>query len=189
MIKSIGTHAMAATAVIALAGAGAVAAQTPARAAGFAAAYTCSVPVLGARPVVIRGELTAAPGRASVGQPVQFRLHISSLSLQAPLTIDSWTAVAGIDVSGGQAAAFRMAGSGGPVAPRRPITGDLYGSWTPRARGIDRFRGGNVSVTARISRLGIFTASCVPNGPRPVLESVAVAQYHRFVRTAPRADI
>jgi hypothetical protein len=189
MIKTIGTHAMAATAVIALGGAGAVAAQAPARASAFAAAYTCTVPVLGSRPVVIRGTLTASSGRAAAGQPIQFQLHISSLSLQAPLTIDSWTAVAGIDVSGAQATAFRMAGSGGPVAPHRPITGDLYGSWTPRARGIDRFRGGNVAITARIARLGILTASCVPNTPRPVLESVAVAPSSRFARKAAGIDL
>ena len=180
MIKTIGTHAMAATAVIALGGAGAVAVQAPAHASAVAAAYTCTVPVLGTRPVVIRGTLTASPARASVGQPIRFQLHISSLSLQAPLTIDSWTAVAGVDVSGAQAAAFRMAGSGGPVGPRRPITGDLYGSWTPRVRGVDRFRGGNVAITARITRLGVLTASCLPSAPRPVLETVAVAPYPRF---------
>jgi hypothetical protein len=124
-----------------------------------------------------------------VGEPIRFQLHIASLSLQAPLTIDSWTAVAGIEVSGRQATTFRMAGSGGPVTPRRPISGDLYGSWTPRTRGIDRFRGGNVSITARIARLGILTASCAPNAPRPVMETVAVLQYHRFAGRAGGTDI
>jgi hypothetical protein len=189
MIKTIGTYAMAATAVIALGGAGAVATQTPAHASAFAAAYTCTVPVLGSRPVVIRGVLTASPDRVTAGQPVQFQLHIASLSLQAPLTIDSWTAVAGIDVSGAQSTGFRMAGSGGPVSPHRPITGDLYGTWTPRARGVDRFRGGNVAITARIARLDILTASCLPNAPRPVLESVAVVPYPRFAHRAAGVDL
>jgi hypothetical protein len=189
MIKTIGTYAMAATAVLALGGAGALVTQAPASASAFAAAYTCTVPVLGSRPVVIRGMLTATPGRAAVGQPVQFQLHISALSLQAPLTIDSWTAVAGIDVFGAQATSFRLTGTGGPVSPRRAITGDLYGTWTPRARGTDRFRGGNVAITARIARVGILTGTCVPNTPRPVMESIAVLPNPRFVRRAPSADI
>ena len=184
MIKTIGTYSMAAAAVIALGGAGAVAAQAPARASAFAAAYTCSVRVLGSQSVVIRGALTASPGRVTVGQPVQFQLHISSLSLQAPLTIDSWTVLADIDVSGAQSTGFRLAGSGGPVTPRRSITGDLYGTWTPKARGVDRFRGGDVRITAQIARVGDVTATCLPASPRPVLESLAVLPSPRIARRA-----
>ncbi len=105
---------------------------------------------------------------------VRFQLHIASLSLQAPLTIDSWTAVAAIGVAGTQSAAFRMTGSGGPVTPRQPITGDLYGSWRPDTSGMKRLRGGGVLITARIGRIGTLTARCLPNTPRPVIGSVLV---------------
>ncbi|MDN3358213.1 hypothetical protein [Actinomadura sp. DC4] len=179
MIKSLSTHAMA---VLALGGAGATATQAPARADTFAAAYTCTVPVLGSRPVVIRGTLTALPDRAVAGQTVRFQLHIAGLSLQTPLAIESWTAVAGIEVTGAQNTAFRMAGSGGLVSPRRPITGDLFGAWTPRVRGVDRLRGGTVAITARIARVGVLTSTCLPNDPRPVLETIGVVGYHRFAR-------
>jgi hypothetical protein len=181
MIKSIGKHAMATATVIALAGTGAVAVQESARASDFSAAYTCTVPVLGARSVVINGTLTTLTNRVVVGQPVRFQLHIARLSLQTPVAIDSWTAVAGIDVTGAQAASFRMAGSGGPVAPHQPISGDLFGSWVPRARGVDRFRGGAVSITARVARVGVLTATCLPNTPRPVMETLMVLP-HRFLR-------
>jgi len=174
MIKSIAKHAVATATVIALGGTGAASAQESARASAFSAAYTCSVPVLGTRPVVITGTLTAMADRVIVGQPIRFQLHIARLSLQAPVTIDSWTAVAGIDVNGAQATSFRMAGTGGPVTPRQPISGDLYGTWVPRARGVDRLRGGAVSITARVSRIGILTATCLPVTPRPVLETVTV---------------
>jgi hypothetical protein len=178
MIKSIGKHAMATATVIALGGTGAASAQESVPASVFAAAYTCTVPVLGTRPVVINGMLSAVPNRVVVGQPVRFQLHITRLSLQTPVTIDSWTAVAGIDVNGAQATSFRMAGSGGPVGPRQPISGDLYGTWVPRAHGVDRFRGGTVSITARIARIGILTASCLPATPRPVIETLTVLPHH-----------
>jgi hypothetical protein len=181
MIKSIGKHAVATATVIALGGTGAVSAQESARASVFSAAYTCTVPVLGTRPITINGMLTAMAGRVVAGQPVRFQLHIARLSLQTPVAIDSWTAVAGIDVTGAQATAFRMAGSGGSVAPHQPISGDLHGSWVPRARGVDRFRGGAVAISARVARIGVLTASCLPNAPRPVLETLTVLP-HRFLR-------
>jgi hypothetical protein len=141
----------------------------------FSAAYTCTVPVLGARSVTIHGRLTAAPVRASVGQPIRFQLHIGRLSLQSPVPIDSWTAVAGIDVAGAQTtSSFRVAGSGGRLTPREPISGDLYGTWTPRTHGTYRFRGAAVTISARVARIGVFTASCQPVSPRPVLEAVTV---------------
>lgn len=189
MIKSIGKHAMAATTVIALGGSLAVATQEAAQASTFSAAYTCTVPVLGARPVTIYGSLTASSERAGVGQPIRFHLHIARLSLQSPVAIDSWTAVAGIEVSGAQSTAFRMAGSGGALAPREPVSGDLFASWTPRARGVDRFRGGNVIISAKVARLGLLTASCQPNAPRPVMETVGVLAAHRAVRTRDNTDV
>jgi hypothetical protein len=177
VIKSIGKHIMTAATVISLGGAAAVAPQESARASAFSATYTCTVPVLGARPVTIYGRLTASPVRVAVNRPIRFELHIARLSLQAPVAIDSWTAVAGIDVSGAQATSFRLAGSGGPLRPRQPISGDLYGTWTPRARGTDRFRGANVTISAKVARVGVLTASCEPNAPRPVMETVAVLPY------------
>jgi hypothetical protein len=159
------------------------AAAGPARADAFSAAYTCTVPVLGARSVTIHGRLTAAPARASVGQPVRFQLHIGRLSLQSPVPIDSWTAVAGIDVSGAQTtSSFRVAGSGGRLTPREPISGDLYGTWTPRAQGTYRFRGAAVMISARVARIGVLSASCQPLTPRPVLEGV-VALSPRVLRS------
>jgi hypothetical protein len=178
MIKSIAKHAMATATVIALGGTGAASAQESARASVFSAAYNCTVPVLGSRPIVINGTLTAMANRVIVGQPIRFQLHIARLSLQTPVAIESWTAVAGIDVNGAQATSFRMAGTGGPVAPRQPISGDLYGTWVPRARGVDRFRGGTVSISARIARIGVLTATCLPVTPRPVLETVTALPHH-----------
>ncbi|MCW2864288.1 MAG: hypothetical protein JWP48_5996 [Actinoallomurus sp.] len=177
MIKSIGRHTMAAATVIALGGAGGVASQGPARADVFSAAYTCTVPVLGARPVLIHGRLTASSARAAVNQPIRFHLHINRLSLQSPVAIDSWTAVAGIDATGPQAASFRVAGSGGALTPRQPVSGDLFGTWTPRARGTYRFRGANVTISARVARIGALTATCQPNPPRPVMETVTALSY------------
>lgn len=185
MIKSIGKHATAAAAVAAIGAGTAVAVQEPARASAFAAAYTCSVPVLGARPVTIHGSLAASSGGAVAGRPVRFHLRISRMSLMSPVPIDSWSAVAGIDVSGARSGAFRMTGSGGALAPGRPISGDLTGSWTPRVHGTYRFRGGKVLISARVARLGVLSATCAPDTPRPVLETVAVAPPHGYARSAP----
>jgi hypothetical protein len=179
MIKSIGRHAMAATAVLAIGGAGIVSAPRPAHASTFSAAYTRTVPVLGARSVVITGSLTASPDRVATGQPIRFQLHIARLSLQSPVPIDSWTAIAGIDVNGAQTTSFRMAGTGGPLGPRQPVSGDLYGSWTPRGPGVDRLRGGTVVISAKVARVGVLTASCQPITPRPVLETVSVLSVRR----------
>jgi hypothetical protein len=143
-------------------------------ASAFAAAYTCTVPILGARPVTIYGRLTAQQPRATVGQPVRFHLRIARLSLQSPVPIDAWSAVAGIDVRGAQPSSFRVAGTGGQLSPRQPISGDLTGVWIPRTPGPNRLRGANVTITARVARVGQFTATCTPIAPRPVLETVTV---------------
>lgn len=175
---TFGKHTMPAVAAIALSAAtvaGTVTAtERPARADTFLAAYTCTVPILGARPVTIHGSLTADPARAVVNQPIRFRLHISRLSLQSPVAIDEWTATAEVDVAGAQDTSFRVEGTGGAVLPHRPVTGALFGSWTPRAQGTDHFRGGRVMISARVARLGVLTASCTPNTPRPVMETVTV---------------
>lgn len=185
MIKSIGKHATAAAAVVALSAGTAVVTQEHARASTFAAAYTCSVPVLGARPVTIQGSLTASSDGAVSGQPIRFHLRISRLSLMSPVAIDSWDAVAEIEASGAPSVGFRMNGSGGALAPRRPVSGDLYGTWTPRTHGTYRFRGGSVVINARVARLGVLSATCAPNAPRPVMETVTVAPLHRYARTTP----
>jgi hypothetical protein len=174
MIKSIGRHTVTAATTIALGSVPVVAPHGSAEASSFSATYTCSVPVLGSRPVTFQGRLTAAPDPATAGRPIRFHLRITRLSLHTPVAIDSWTAVAGIDVNGAQATSFRVTGTGGPVTPRQPLTGDLFGAWTPRTPGEDRFRGGNVAITARIARVGQLTATCAPTTPRPVMETVTV---------------
>jgi hypothetical protein len=176
MIKSIGRHALTAATTITLGGAAVVAPYGPAEASSFSATYTCTVPVLGSRPVTINGRLTASADQPTVGRPVRFHLRISRLNLRTPVAIDSWTAVAEIDVRGAQTSSFRMTGTGGPVTSREPISGDLFGSWTPRTPGTARFRGANVALTARVARVGQLTAACTPTTPRPVMETVTVLQ-------------
>ncbi|MCW2947181.1 MAG: hypothetical protein JWR24_3898 [Actinoallomurus sp.] len=174
MIESLGKRAMAAATMVALGGLGAVAVQAPARAAGFSVAYTCNVPLLGTKAVTINGTLTASPSRPATNTPTHFQLHISSLGLHSPVTINSWSATAGMDVSGAQTASFQLRGSGGSVPAHQPISGDLAGDWTPRARGTDQLRGGNVTIQGNISFLGNVTAPCVPKDPRPVIGTLTV---------------
>jgi hypothetical protein len=186
MMKSLGKQAMAASTVVALGSVGAVAIQAHAHAAGFSAGYTCRVPVLGAKPVTINGTLTA-PGRTTTNTPARFHLHISSLSLRSPVTINSWNATARIDVTGAQTASFRLRGSGGSVPAHQPITGDLAGVWVPRARGTDQLRAGNVTIKANISPLGDVTVACTPTDPRPVAKTLVVTSPHgRFGDVSPR---
>ncbi|WP_378209788.1 hypothetical protein [Actinoallomurus acaciae] len=174
MTKSIRRHTVTAATMIALGGTAVVTPYGSAEASSFSATYTCSVPVLGSRPVTINGRLTASPDRATVGRPIRFQLHIARLNLRTPVAIDSWTAVAEINVNGAQSTSFRMTGTGGPVTPRQPISGDLFGTWTPRTTGTDRFRGANVALTARVARVGQLTAACTPTTPRPVMETTTV---------------
>jgi hypothetical protein len=174
MSESLGKHAMAAATVVALGGLSAVAVQAPAHAADFSAAYTCDVPMLGRKTATINGTLIASPNPATVNRKTHFRLQIPNLSLHSPVTIKSWSATAGIGVSGAETAWFQLTGSGGSVLFRQPITGDLTGDWTPMARGIDRFRGGNVTIRLNVLFLGTHTVSCVPKGPRPVAETLRV---------------
>ncbi len=153
----------------------------PAAASAFSAGYVCSVPVLGARPVLISGTLTASPERTQAGAAVRFRLHISALSLQSPVVLNSWSATAGIDVGGAQTASFRLTGSGGPVPPHQPISGDLTGVWVPRAHGVDRLKGGDVTIKASVPVLGNVISLCVPKAPRPVIETLTVLSSARDV--------
>ncbi len=174
MTKSLRRPAAAVLGAVALGGATAVASQAPAAASAFSAAYSCSVPVLGTRPVVISGTLTASPERTAAGAPVRFRLHIASLSLQSPVVLNSWSATARINVGGAQTASFRLTGSGGPVPPHQPISGDLTGVWGPKAHGIDQLKGGDVTIRANVPVLGNVISLCVPRSPRPVLETLTV---------------
>jgi hypothetical protein len=172
MMKSLGKHALAAALTVTLGNFAAV--EAHARAAGFSAGYTCRVPVLGTRSVTINGMLTASPSPTTTDTPTRFRLHITSPSLRSPVPIGSWSATARIEVTGAQTASFRLTGSGGLVPAHQPITADVSGVWTPRARGTDRMRGGAVTIKANIPRLGNVTVPCVPKHPRPVVATLAV---------------
>lgn len=186
MIETFGMRAISTATVVTVGGLGAVVIQVPARAAGFSAGYTCTVPVLGARSVTMSGTLTAWPSRPTVNTRTRFRLHISSLSLRSPVVINSWSAVAGIDVSGAQSASFRLAGSGNSLSAHQPVTGDLAGYWTPRVRGTHELRAGNVTLKANMPLLGDVTALCTPNAPRPVLATLTVAPSHGGFRDVTR---
>src|SRR5215470_17592460 len=70
MIPRIGSKAAATAAVLVLGGAGATAAQVPASASELTAAYSCSVPGVGAENVTAVGALTASPNPAAAGSPV-----------------------------------------------------------------------------------------------------------------------
>lgn len=174
MIGSLARRAVTASALLAVGGLGAVALQSPAHASAFTADYTCSIPLSGSQTVTITGSLTASPNPTTAGTSTHFALHISNLSLSSPLAINSWSATAGIDVSGAQSTSFQVTGSGGSVPANTPITGDLAGDWTPTATGTDQFQGGNVTVKAKITLLGTVTIPCTPNSPRPVAETLTV---------------
>lgn len=182
MMKPLGKHAVAALTVVALGDVSVGAVEAHARPIGFSAAYTCRVPMLGARSVTIDGTLAASPSRPTTGTPTRFRLRISSPSLRAPVAIHSWTATARIDVTGAQTASFQLAGSGGAVPAHQPISAGLTGGWTPKVRGAHQLRGGDVTVTANISRLRNVAAPCTPRHPRPVLATLVVASPHRARR-------
>ncbi|GAA2071333.1 hypothetical protein GCM10009780_03310 [Actinomadura alba] len=171
-MESLGPHGLAAATLVTLGGVGAV--QAHAQPAAFSAGYICRVPVLGAKSVTINGTLTASPSRPTTDTATRFRLRISSLTLRSPVPIDSWNATAGIDVTGPRTSSFRLTGSGGSVPPHQPITADLTGVWTPRARGVHRLRSGDVTIRANISRFGSHTATCAPKDPRPVSATLVV---------------
>jgi hypothetical protein len=176
MITSLGKHAAVAATAVAVGGLGAIATQAAtqvaAQAAGFSAAYTCSGPMLGTRAAVLDGWLTS-PGQTAVNRPTGFQLHISSLNLGAPFTIDSWSASARVRVSGVENSAFRVAGSGGFVAAGQPLAGDLSGEWAPTVNGTHALTVGGITVSAT-TPAGNVTAYCTTGEPRPVAETLTV---------------
>jgi hypothetical protein len=175
MMGTIGRRVVAGSTALALGGLGVIAAQSPAQAADFSAAYTCTAPVLGTQNVTISGSLTATPNPAAAGTPVGFALTLTEISLQSPVAINRWTMTAALDVSGAQTASFQVAGSGGRVPANTPITGELTGTWTPTVAGTDEVRGAAVTVVANVVLLGNVTVSCTPNDPRPVGETLTVS--------------
>lgn len=172
MITSLGNHAVTLTTVFALGGLGATAAQAPAQAAGFSAAYTCNIANLGQTAAVLNGWLTS-PGTAFNG-PGRFRLHISSLSLQSPIPIESWSGTAWIDVRGAENTTFQVSGAGGPVAAQGAIAGDLTGDWAPVTGGTDLLSVGGIEIIANSAEAGSISVQCVPNGA-PVADVLKVA--------------
>lgn len=173
MIFSLAKHAVAAATVVAVGGLTVMASQTPAQAGGFSAGYTCDIPVLGARNVVLEGWL-ASPGQTIAGRPTGIQLRISGLNLGSPVAIDAWSAAAWIDVGGAESASFQVTGSGGPVPAQQPIVGDLFGNWAPAAAGTDVLSVGGLAISANTAATGNVTVQCVPNTRRPVAETLTV---------------
>jgi hypothetical protein len=191
MITSFGKHAVAAATVAALGGLGVAVAHTPARASGFSTAYTCALPLLGSRAAILDGWLTS-PGQTAVNGTAAFRLHIARLTLNSPVPIDSWNASASIGVRGAEISSFRVAGSGGFVPARQPLSGDLIGDWAPTQRGTDLLSVSSITISANTTTAGTITAQCVPNEARQASETLTVfppyaaggnrphaVQYHR----------
>jgi hypothetical protein len=181
MITSFGKRAATVTTVFAIGALSAVAVQAPARASGFSAAYTCNISNLGQTAAVLNGWLTS-PGTTFSG-PSRFQLHISSLNLQSPVPIDSWTATAWINVGGAENTTFQVSGSGGPVPAQGAIAGDLVGDWAPVMGGTDLLSVGGIELTANSAEAGSVPVQCVPNGTT-VAEVLRVASpYHgRWIR-------
>jgi hypothetical protein len=192
MITSFGKHALAAATAAALGGLGVAVAHAPARASGFSTAYTCTLPLLGSRAAILDGWLTS-PGQAAVNGRTAFRLHIARLTLNSPVPIDSWNASASIAVRGAESSSFRVAGSGGFVPARQPLSGDLIGDWAPTQRGTDLLSVNSITISANTTTNGTITAQCVPSEDRKVAESLTVfrpytgsgrrphaAPYHRY---------
>ncbi len=172
MITSLGKHALAAAAVFAAGGIGALAAQAPAQAGGVNTAFTCSGPQLGTRTTVLDGWL-ASPGETAVGRPTAIRLHIARLHLASPRPIVSWTASARINVSGTESTWFRVTGAGGFTHSHQPLSGDLTGELVPAVRGPHLLSVGGITVNANTAGPGGFMVHCVPND-RPVVETLRV---------------
>lgn len=176
MITSLGRTAVTVTTVLAVGGLSAVTTQAPAQASGFSAAYTCNIANMGQTAAVLNGWLTS-PGTTFSG-PARFRLHISSLSLQAPIPVDSWSATAWINVGGAENTTFQVSGFGGPVPAQGAIAGDLVGDWAPTMAGTDLLSVGGIEITANSAQAGSVPVQCVPNGS-PVAEVLRVASpYH-----------
>lgn len=170
-----GMHVTAVVPAVALGALGAVAVQPPARADRFSAAYTCSVPLMGSRPMTIAGTLDATPNPTSAGTATRFLLAIASLTLRSPIAINSWSASAAIEVDGAQDASFHLRGAGRGVRAGQPIDGRLAGRWTPAAPGTDRLRGGPVTIKLNVPLFGDVTVPCAPKGDHPLMATLTVA--------------
>ncbi|GAA4639257.1 hypothetical protein GCM10023196_100180 [Actinoallomurus vinaceus] len=172
MSKSLGRRAATAATVIALGGLGVVAAQAPASASTFTGSYTCNS-ILGTQNITVNGTATASPNPTTVGTSTHFTAHIAT-SLSSPLAINSWSATLTANVSGAQTASFQATGSGGSIPANQAIAADVAGDWTPTAAGTDQISGGNVSIKANVVLVGNITATCTPNSPIPVAETLTV---------------
>jgi hypothetical protein len=172
MITSLGKRAAAAATVFAIGGLGPVVVQAPAHASAFSAAYTCNIAGLGQTAAVLNGWL-ASPGTAFTG-PARFQLHISSMNLQAPVPVDTWTATAWINVHGAEDTTFVVSGGGGAIPAQGAIAGDLAGDWAPVVGGTDLMSVGGIEIMANSAEAGNVTVQCVPNGA-PVAEVLQVA--------------
>jgi hypothetical protein len=171
MIMSLGKAAVAAVLAI-----GGLAAPAHAQASRFSAAFTCNIANLGQTSAVLNGWL-ASPGTTFSG-PARFRLHIHSLTLQAPVPIDSWSATAWINVGGAENTTFQVRGGGGALPIQGALTGDLVGDWAPYAAGIDLLSVGGLEISANSREAGGIPVQCVPNGA-PVAEVLHVASPYR----------
>ena len=160
-------------AAIALGVAGLAVAPATAYADEVSAPYTCTTP-LGTQAVSIQASLTATPDPSAAGGEVAFVLNVSQLGLTAPLTVNSWTATATLEVSGAETAQFQVTGTGGPIPANQPIGGVLNGAWTPSVPGTDEVRGGDVAVTANVVLIGNVSLACTPDEPRPVGATLTV---------------
>jgi hypothetical protein len=160
MIKSLGRRTVTVTTVLAVGGLGAVAGQAPAQASAFSAAFTCNIGSLGQTAAVLNGWL-ASPGTTFNG-PSRFRLHIASLSLQAPLPISSWSGAAWINVRGAERSTFQVTGGGGAVPAQGVLSGDMVGDWAPVVGGTDLLSVGGIELTADSAEAGGVPVQCVP---------------------------
>lgn len=175
MITRNGSRIAAAVAALVLGGAGVIAAQAPASASDFSAAYTCAVPGGGSQTSKIEGSLTASPNPAKSGSQVSFALNINSISVSAPADIESWDAKAAIAGSGAETSAFDTTASGGSIPAGQPIPDvRMTGSWTPSAAGTDTFVIGDITINLKTAEFGNVTVSCAPSGAQPNAETLTV---------------
>lgn len=172
MITSLGRRAAAVATVLATGGLSPVVAQAPAYASAFSASYTCNIAGLGQTAAVLNGWLSS-PGTTFTG-PSRFRLHVSSMNLQAPVPIDAWTANAWINVRGAENTTFVVSGGGGAVPAQGAIAGDLVGDWAPVVGGTDLMSVGGIEITANSPEAGNVPVQCVPTDA-PVAEVLQVA--------------
>jgi hypothetical protein len=181
MIKTLGRRAATVTTVLAVGGLGAVGVQAPARAAAFSAPFTCNIGNLGQTAALLNGWLSS-PGTTFSG-PARFRLHISSLSLQAPLPIDSWSGTAWINVRGAEHTTFQVSGFGGAVPIQGVLAGDMVGDWAPYVGGTDLLSVGGLELTANSAQAGNVAVQCVPSSQQ-VAEVLQVASPYqgRWIR-------